>query len=60
MPSIRRYVIAEQAAIGVTVLWREAAPNWQFLSLTAGDVLHLPEIGIEIPVDDLYARVTFE
>lgn len=60
VPSIRRYVIVEQAVIGLTVLWREAAPNWQFLSLTAGDVLHLPEIGIEIPVDGLYARVTFE
>ncbi len=56
---IRRYVIVEQNAVGLTVLWRERDKPWRVRTLAGGDVLALPEIGVEIPVDSLYARVTF-
>ncbi len=45
--------------VGLTVLWREQDERWRVQTLVAGDVLALPEIGVEIPVDSLYARVTF-
>ena len=57
--SIKRYVIVEQSVIGLTVLSRSGAEPWHFQTLKAGDTLRLPEIGIELPVDSLYARVTF-
>ncbi len=58
--SIRRYVIVEQTVAGVTVLSRDGNEPWHFQTLKAGDVLGLPEIDAEIPVDSLYARVTFD
>ena len=60
VPSIRRYVIVEQTVIGLTVLWRTGDEPWRLHTLKAGDVLSLPEIGVEIPVDRLYARVVLD
>ena len=58
--SIRRYIIVEQTYVGLGVLWRQAGDEpWRILTLREGDVLKLPEVGIEIPVDTLYARVNF-
>lgn len=60
VPSIRRYVILESTSIGMTVLERDG-PNdvWQTTTLTGGDVLRMPEIGIEITADEVYARMEF-
>ena len=60
VPSIKRYVIVEQTVIGLTVLWRTGDEPWRLQTLKAGDVLNLPEIGVEIPVDSLYARVDLD
>ena len=60
VPSIRRYVIVEQTVIGATVLWRERDEPWRFQTLKAGDALALPEIGIGLPLDSLYERVSFD
>lgn len=60
VPSIKRYVIVEQAVIGLTVLWREHDEPWRFQTLKSGDILALPEIRAEIPVDNLYKRVNFD
>jgi len=32
---------------------------WRVISLTSGDILHMPEIGIEIPVAQFYDGVAF-
>jgi Uma2 family endonuclease len=58
--SIKRYVILESTAIGVQVLER-AAPEqaWQTTGLTDGDILRMPEIGIEIPVAAIYEGIDF-
>ncbi|TCZ56281.1 Uma2 family endonuclease [Roseicella aquatilis] len=52
-PSIRRYVLIEQDAVSATSHAREAG-RWTGRVLWAGDVIALPEIGIEIPLEDLY------
>jgi Uma2 family endonuclease len=55
VPTIRRYVILEYASIGLTVLARDGADHpWTAITLTADDTLRMPEIGIEIPVAELY------
>ncbi len=58
--STRRYVLVEQSVVGVTVLWRDRDEPWHFQTLKAGDRLAFPEIGIEMPVDSLYVRVSLE
>ena len=58
--SIKRYVIVEQAFIGLGVLWRQNEDDpWSAVTLKEDDILRLPEIGVEIPVIDLYTRVNF-
>jgi Uma2 family endonuclease len=55
VPSIRRYVILEHGSIGLTVFARaDGQEDWTAVALTAEDTLHIPEIGIEIPVAEFY------
>jgi hypothetical protein len=54
VPSIMRYVILEYASAGLTVLARPSAEDeWT----ATADTLRMPEIGIEIPVGELYEGV---
>ena len=56
--SIRRYVILEYISMGLTVLTREnGGDDWTATTLSAGDILSMPEIGIAIPLAELYAGV---
>lgn len=56
--SLRRYVICEHDNAGLTVLARgDGRADWTSATLVAGDVLGLPEIGIGIPVADIFAGV---
>jgi Uma2 family endonuclease len=60
VPSIRRYVIVEPTACAITVFSREHADAaFAAAGLADGDVLHLPEIDIEIPVADIYEGFDF-
>jgi Uma2 family endonuclease len=60
VPSILRYVIVESASIGLTVLERQSADQkWTATTLMVEDTMLLPEIGIEIPVAELYEGVDF-
>ena len=60
VPSIRRYVIVEQASIALTVFERPDAGPWQASALTGDDVLHMPEIGVSISLAELYAGIVPE
>jgi Uma2 family endonuclease len=58
-PSIRTYVVLEQTHAGALV-FRHKGDDWVSEALTGDDaVLHLPEIGIEIPLAELYADLAF-
>lgn len=56
--SIQRYVILEQTSIGAAVFVRKNE-NWIATGLTEGDILSMPEIGIEIPPTAFYAGLEF-
>lgn len=58
--SIRRYVIVEPGAMAVTILYRTVA-DAVFMedAKGEGETLVLPEIGIELPVADIYEDVVF-
>lgn len=61
VPSIRYYIIVESVRAGLTVLHKpEGSESFAELKLTVGDTLHLPEIGIEMPVVGLYKLVEFD
>jgi Uma2 family endonuclease len=53
-PSISRYVLLEQERVGATVFARHGA-EWLGQTLGAGDPLALPELGVQVPLSDLYA-----
>jgi len=55
-PSIRRYVILEQDQIGATIYVRDG-DRMVVETLARGDTLTLPEIGVELALDDLYRGV---
>ncbi|MCB8883930.1 Uma2 family endonuclease [Acidisoma cellulosilytica] len=58
--SIRRYVILEATAVGLLVLERSSLEQaWQTTALSNGDILRMPEIGIEIPVAEIYEGIEF-
>jgi Uma2 family endonuclease len=58
-PSVRRYAVLQQDA-AAAIVFAHRAGEWA-TELVAGDdaVLHLPEIGIEIPLAEIYAGVAF-
>ncbi len=48
----------ESSTVVITVLERaEAGQAWTATALAAGDMLRIPEVGIEVPVDELYDNV---
>jgi Uma2 family endonuclease len=60
VPTIRRYVLISQTKAAVTVYYRPGEGMWESTPpLEAGALLELPEIGIAIPVDELYERMAF-
>ena len=57
-PSVQRYVILEQDAIAGTQFER-AENDWIGHILRAGSILHMPEIGLEVPMAELYEGLAF-
>jgi Uma2 family endonuclease len=59
MPSVQRYVMLEQDRIGATVYAR-SGDVWTHEILIEESVLDLPEIGVALPLAELYAGIAFE
>ncbi len=58
--STRVYVIVESASVGLAVHERQAAgQKWTVTTVMADDFLSLPDIGVEIPVAEIYEDVDF-
>jgi Uma2 family endonuclease len=58
-PSVRRYVMLEQDGVSATVYAR-SGETWTHEILVADSVLSLPEIGVELPLAELYEGIVFE
>ena len=58
-PSVRRYVMLEQDDVGATVYAR-SGEIWTHEILVADAILSLPEIGVELPLAELYEGLAFE
>lgn len=60
VPTIRRYVLVESDTAAITVFSRDHENQaFSAAGLTSGETLHLPEIGIEIPLADIYEGFVF-
>jgi Uma2 family endonuclease len=61
VPSILRYVIVESTSRGLLDLHREAGESqWRAEAKSVTESVALPEIGIEIPVSELYEGLDLE
>ena len=58
-PSIQRYVVLEQDRIAATVFAR-AGEDWIGHILTGDKMLRMPEIGIALPLSELYEGIDLE
>jgi Uma2 family endonuclease len=59
MASVQRYVMLEQDRVGATVYAR-SGDAWTHEILIEDSVLALPEIGVELPLAELYEGIVFE
>ena len=57
-PSVRRYVMLEQDRIGATV-YALVGDGWRHEILIAESTLALPEIGVAVPLAELYEGLVF-
>jgi Uma2 family endonuclease len=57
-PSVQRYVMLEQDRVGATVYAR-AGDGWTHEILIVDSMLALPEIGVELPLAELYEDLIF-
>lgn len=57
-PSVQRYVILEQTRQAATTFSRQDG-NWVERVIVGDAVLAFPEIGVELPLADVHARVKF-
>lgn len=55
-PSIQRYVILQQTHAGAVAFIRRGA-DWVSEIVGGQDTLHIPEIGIQIPLAEIYADI---
>ncbi len=58
VPSLRTYVLLEQAVIGATVFRREPGQPWIATAQTGG-TLELADLGVAVPLGALYEGLTF-
>jgi len=60
VPTILRYVIVESERRGYQVFWREPGDRaWRRGRPEAGGAIAVPEFGIEVALDAVYAGVDF-
>ena len=60
IPSIHRYVILETDFPGATVLSRaESGQGWLYVVIETDAAIDLPELGVTLPMVELYAGLTF-
>jgi len=59
IPSVQRYVMLEQDSVNA-VVYARSGETWTHEILIADSILSLPEIGVSLPLAELYEGVVFE
>ena len=58
-PSVQRYVMLEQDSVNA-VVYARSGDAWTHEILVADSILALPEIGVDLPLAELYEGIAFE
>jgi Uma2 family endonuclease len=58
-PSVQRYIMLEQDSVNA-VVYARSGDAWTHEILVADSLLALPEIGVELPLAELYEGIVFE
>ncbi len=60
LPSLQEYIIVEQSRALVDVYWRNPQGKWQYDTyLNIDDVVLINSLNVSIPMQEIYARVSF-
>ena len=59
LPSLKRYVVLQQRAAAAEVFFRQDDGGWGHDFQQAGGALLMPEIGIDVPLAEIYDGVEF-
>jgi Uma2 family endonuclease len=59
-PSIQRYIVLQQTHIGALVFSRDGDRWVDEVVVGSKGILRMPDIGIEIPLSDIYVDLTFD
>ena len=59
LPSLKRYVVLHQSVAAAQVFQRDADGEWPHEFLSAEGLLDMPEIGVTIPLGEIYEGVEF-
>lgn len=59
LSSLKRYVALHQSAAAAEVFHRDADGEWTHTLLFAGGVLEMPEVGVTIPLSEIYGDIEF-
>lgn len=60
LPSLRDYVLIESEKVRIEVFSRLDDGGWVQRVYLPGTVAHLPSVGIDLPLDELYENAVFE
>jgi len=59
LPSLKRYVALHQNHAAAEVFHRDAEGEWSYEFVTAGATLEMPEVGVSVPLAEIYEGVEF-
>lgn len=60
LPSLRDYVLVESEVARVEVFSRSDDGGWLHRVYLPGTIAHLPSVGIDLPLDELYENAVFD
>jgi len=59
LPSLKRYVVLHQSLAAAEVFHRDADGEWLYEFVSAAGLLDMPEVGIAVPLGEIYEDVEF-
>lgn len=57
LPSLKRYVVLHQSLVAAEVFHRDEDGEWSYDFLSGGGALEMPEVGVSIPLAEIYDDV---
>jgi len=59
LPSLKRYVVLHQSLTAAEVFHRDADGEWVYEFVSAGGALEMAEVGVTVPLSEIYEGIEF-